>query len=156
MQYTLRTLLKMTLPIICILCIVTQAEARPSSFGIGFVIGQPQGLAVQVPVTRFTALNASIFYDLRVPRIHAHLDQIQLNPKPIFSLLYPYIGYGALVSVHQSKNTHGDAFLSARLPLGFEVGNKNIRGLIELAPALGVLPLIQFDIQVALGCRLHF
>ena len=130
------------------------------------MIGWPSGLAVQVPLGRSSAFNGSLYYDLRGPSFDVHLDHIFLASRPIFEHLYPYVGWGGYLTARSSSDDHDHAAthhhtqgrfdLSARLPVGVEVGRHNLRGFFELAPTLSVIPALQIRIGGSIGIRYHF
>jgi hypothetical protein len=126
------------------------------------MIGRPSGLATQVPLTRQSALNASLYYDLRDPSIYAHLDQIFISTRPYFTYIYPYFGWGGYVDIvaphHDGHDDHseGDFDISARVPVGIELGRHQWRGFFELVPSVLLLPALRLHIGGSLGVRYHF
>ena len=130
--------------------------ARPPSLGIGAVIGRPQGLVLQVPIVNRAAFNMSLYYDLSSPRIDVHLDQIFVQARPVLHIFYPYFGFGGRVRFQDHRKPNNDAGFTGRIPLGLELGDAQLRGFIELAPALEILPALKLHIHAALGLRYHF
>lgn len=129
--------------------------ARVNSLGIGGVAGQPHGLSLQVPVNTSTAFNASVYYDLRVPQLSVHLDQIFFTSSFIHRVLYPYMGYGLQLKLHPKGLLNDQGSILARAPFGLEFGN-HLRAFIEIAPRLSILPKLNFKLNSSLGLRYHF
>jgi hypothetical protein len=132
------------------------AHSSPRSLGLGAMVGKPQGLTAQIPITRWTALNTSLYYNFKNPRVDIHLDQIFIQPRPVLVAFYPYVGLGARISLHNQRNLSDQGALTGRVPIGLELGESHLRGFIEITPALEVLPALGFSLQGALGVRYHF
>lgn len=130
--------------------------ARPQTLGVGGVIGRPQGLTIQVPEGRGIALNGSLFYDFTRPRFDIHLDQIFIQSKTVLEAFHPYVGIGGRLSIHSNRGVQDAGGLTARVPIGLELGESHLRAFIELTPALEVLPALGFTLQGAIGIRYHF
>ena len=150
--------------ILSLMC-VAEADARDRSWGLGFMIGRPSGLATQVPLTRQSALNTSLYYDLRDPSIDVHLDQIFISSRPYFTYIYPYFGWGGYLEImaphhddHHGHSHHseGDFDISARVPVGIEFGRHHWRGFFEIAPSVLLLPALRLHIGGSIGVRYHF
>jgi len=142
--------------ILCLCLIQSISWARPPSLGIGGMLGRPQGLTLQVPITGMAAFNMSLYYDLRSPQIDLHLDQIFVQSQPVLHAFYPYFGWGGRVSFQNNRTLSNDGGLTGRIPIGLELGNSHLRGLLEVAPALKIMPALKLSVQGAIGLRYHF
>ena len=135
----------------------SQSAAREMSPGVGVILGIPTGLAAQLPLTTETVLNGSLYYDLRDADLSFHIDQIWLEQKSsMLSSLFLYYGWGGRFFFTGGKNRKSGVIAVARLPLGVEYGTGELRGFVEIAPALEVIPSIAFHLHGALGIRIHF
>ncbi len=139
-----------------LLCLCSlPALARNNSIGVGAQFAQPHGLSVQLPINRWTAFNSSLYYDVRIPTINIHLDQIFFRGSIFYRNLYPYVGYGALMNLHPQSLLTDQGALIARAPFGLELGQQ-FRAFVELTPSLSVLPALTFKLHSSLGLRFHF
>ena len=153
--YICRSLLGRAL-LLLMLMIPLSAQSSSRSLGLGVMVGRPQGLTIQLPTSRWTAFNASLYYNFNHSRIDVHLDQIFIQPQPVLVAFYPYFGFGARISLHNQKVLSGQGALTGRVPVGLELGKSNLRGFIELTPAIEVFPALAFTLQGALVVRYHF
>ena len=133
-----------------------EGYTRSRRAGVGIVLGRPQGLTAQFPFVEYARLNTSLYYDFEQPRFDLHLDHIFIQSKPILVAFYPYFGFGGRLSLSQSRGVQDAGGVTARVPIGLELGEETACAFIELAPALEVLPALGFTVQGAIGIRYHF
>lgn len=156
-----RSILCLLLSSILLLIAPSQTFGRPTNLGLGLIIGSPTGLAIQIPTTKASATNGSLYYDLRDPKLTVHADQIFLKPfgRMLSFKLDGYYGLGILLNfdfgeAHQKMLNW--SYLLVRGPLGGEWGGRNLKLFTELTPAIKVFPNLDIHVQIALGLRYHF
>ena len=149
-------------PLVCFTLFAAQvwglhlAEARSKRAGVGAVLGRPQGLTVQLPIVKNAAVNASLYYNFERPRFDLHLDQIFIQAQPVLVAFYPYFGLGGRLSLSEHRGVQDAGGLTARVPIGLELGDNQLRAFIEVAPSFEVLPALGFTLHAAIGLRYHF
>jgi hypothetical protein len=148
-------------PFAVLMCVSAQAFAASNSFGIGFILGDPSGFTAKFFVSGNDAIDTGIgpsgrdgFY--LYADYHRHFRN--LFPVPELSV---YVGAGAGLHEHDEESKHheeGELSLEARLPLGIDYVFRQvpIEVFLELAPALEIIPDIDFHLRGGLGARYYF
>ncbi len=140
---------------------LTQSVEASSTFGIGFILGDPSGFTAKYFISGNDAIDAGIGPSGR-DGFYLYVDYLRhfrtLFPVSELSL---YVGAGIGLHEHDEESKHheeDEVSLEARLPLGIAYTFRQvpIEVFLELAPALEFIPDIDFDLRGGLGARYYF
>ena len=144
-----------------LMCFSTQTFASSNSFGIGFILGDPSGFTAKFFISGNDAIDAGIGPSGR-DGFYLYADYLRhfrnLFPVPELAV---YVGAGAGLHEHDEESKHheeDELSLEARPPLGIAYVFRQvpIEVFLELAPALELIPDIDFHLRGGLGARYYF
>ena len=160
-----------TLPLIALLSLSTQTMAQRDGFGLGFILGEPNGISFKGWLNDTRAIDGAVAWDLNhnnTLNLHAdylfhNYDLIRVNK----GALPLYFGPGVRFRAWQDgrywrhgewHDTEGRADLAFRFPVGlaYQFDRAPLDVFLEFAPAIGLLPATYFDIDGGLGMRYWF
>ena len=125
--------------------------------GLGLMIGEPTGISFKHWTSDRNAFDAGFAWSLgQYDSIHLHGDYLWHNFSALGNVeegeLPFYYGVGARVAFNDKE-----AVIGARVPVGisyiFEDAPLDL--FLEVAPTLNLIPATDFDINGALGIRIH-
>lgn len=151
---------------------------RGRNFGIGFAIGSPTSIVAKYFVSRDNALDFGVGFwhfgrdcegprDARVCR-DGGFERLTLNMDYLWqdviiagsgAELDWHIGVGGRVWLFDDNYWGEDFAAAARMPVGLDVTFPRpsfLEVFLELAPALYIVPGLDFDIEAFLGVRFYF
>lgn len=143
------------------LILLNNSSFAAHKVGIGVILGDPSGFTTKLFLTDSNAFDAGIgpsgddgFY--------LYFDYLRIfrNLFPINELSL-YLGAGVGLHHHDKETKHHDEdelSLEARLPIGIAYLFRQIplEIFLEIAPALEIIPDIDFDLRGGLGARYYF
>ena len=137
---------------------VYSAQDQRPRLGVGFLLGEPTGLSMELELNRTHSLDAVVSYSLVQGRLHLHSDYLVRVHKHRHThelgSIVPYFGLGARLALGEDKEDG----LSVRIPVGainFSL-KRRLGVFFELAPGISVLPDTDFVMGAALGARYYF
>ena len=134
-------------------------------FGAGIVIGDPTGLTAKYVVSKENAADAALSFG-NGDNFYLHVSWLWLKQR-VFDLdKFPvtwYLGLGPRVigrdhDHHHDDEHEDDVHLAARVPFGLRMhfNDPRIEIYTEIAPALDVVPEMDFDLDFGIGARFYF
>lgn len=146
--------------LLIIFFLVAAANTLPQSkgFGLGFIVGEPTGIAAKYWTSSQNALDFALGYSFarKYNRFRIHIDYVWHNENLIRSAeRFPvYYGIGGKFQAYDSENSSlgvrgvlGIMWYPRRVPIDI---------FLEVAPVLRLVPATDFDIDAALGARFFF
>ncbi|MCX7678051.1 MAG: DUF3996 domain-containing protein [Spirochaetes bacterium] len=140
--------------------VATSSGAAPK-VGIGAILGDPSGFTAKLLLNNTDALCFGIGPS-GSDGFYLYLDYLR-HFRGVFPLneLSLYLGAGAGLHHHDEKTKHheeDEVSLEARLPVGisYMFHKVPVEVFLELAPALEIIPDIDFDIRGGIGARYFF
>ncbi|MDP2314627.1 MAG: hypothetical protein Q8P41_17115 [Pseudomonadota bacterium] len=149
------------------------ANAQPSHFGAGAIIGDPTGVSLGWRPTEWNAVELGLGWDLLDGQFKTTADYLQsvavIDPNAAVRIPI-YVGLGAGVGSDLGTDLGGGfrpvetpgvdvgTQVAARAPVGASVllMNAPLEFFAHVIPALRVLPDVQFEVDGALGVRYYF
>lgn len=134
------------------------ASAQDSGFGLGFILGDPNGLSFKAYVGPSAAIDGAVgFGVIDDSHVAAHLDFLwewQLASMDWSNLAFT-IGVGPKIGHFY----HHDSFrVGVRAPFGLalQFNEAPLDCFLEVAPGLWIIDNARFDIDAGLGLRYWF
>lgn len=142
----------------CFLLAPSQATAQDEGqVGLGLMIGEPTGISFKYWTSNRNAIDAGLAWSLgQYDAIHIHADYLWHNFSTFGEVeegeLPLYYGIGGRMAFAEN-----DAVIGVRVPVGisyiFEEAPLDL--FLEVAPTINLAPSTDFDINGALGIRVH-
>jgi hypothetical protein len=133
-----------------ILSAKSHSSGSATGTGIGIVVGYPGNVGLSIKIQNFPVLGLS-WYLGQSSYFGGTIDWWFIN-NSLESNFYWYLGFGGYVWLGHSVG------LGPRLPIGLQwfPGGSPFEIALEVAPALSLLPGIDFVFQGSLAFRYHF
>lgn len=137
------------------------SQSRPT--GIGFILGAPTGLSLQLNANTPHPINLGLAYHFNHwTQIWGdytfHYPQFFDNTFHTTSHIDSYIGIGGALLLLSSKYSTQSLGILFRVPFGLEyhLQNAPFGFMAELAPGLSIAPSTDFFFQGGIGARFYF
>lgn len=142
---------KITVLALILTAFLARPEAAHAKFGIGFMVGEPNGITMKFDNFPIIGIGYS-FLGGNNNWLHATLDYWILNP-PISGQFHWYLGLGASIKYPAATGVGA----GVRVPVGIQfIPTDLLEFFLEGAPGVSILPAVGFDWQAALGVRFYF
>ncbi len=144
---------------ICIILAVPQQSLSQNSagkrFSAGVIIGEPTGLSAKYSLSTDNAIDGALAWSIYNDWIYVHTDYLFVQyPFSVERGAVPvYLGPGLSVSAGDGEGWGGVRFAGG---IGYEFDTIPLEAFFELAPAVGILPEMDFRLQGGLGIRYCF
>ncbi len=154
-------------------CATEVGTTRPT--GIGFAVGEPTGIVGKHYVGPENAWDAGLSFFSLVSKCHSKTgfeacsSQTNIAVNADYLWQYPllegevnlswHFGAGGRVWLFSADEAADNFALAARMPIGVDMSFRKpefLEAFIEFAPALTVLPGIDFNLEPAIGLRFFF
>ena len=141
---------------------VEHADRPERHFGIGLIVGHPNGLSLKGFLTPTTAIDGAIGFGDATRNIHVHADYLWHFDVQHWaeSNLQLYLGVGPEIEVHTRPGPardRNDFFLGARAPFGFSLMfGPPFDVFAELVAGVWFLEDPRVHVDAALGGRFWF
>jgi hypothetical protein len=148
--------------IILILAASGSLKAADREFGFGFILGSPSGVTGKLFLNKSSAVDAGLgvaagdgFY-LYADYLMHFGGVFPVDNLDVYFGLGP--GFHRYEKEHKRNEDEEENRLEARLPVGLEyfIDKVPLGVFVEIAPALRVLPDIDFDFRGGIGLRYYF
>ncbi len=147
----------LTLVLVSGLILIENGQAQDRTFGIGGIIGDPDGVSVKAWLSETTAIAGAVSVDLgeNYSWVSFHADFLKQNTVVTWeeALLQTHFGGGV-------RFLSGDFedFISLRAPIGIDVNaiDAPMEVFMEVVPTVDVDPEFYFYFSGAMGFRYYF
>jgi hypothetical protein len=148
--------------IVLILAASGALKAAERKFGVGFILGSPSGVTGKLFLNKSSAVDAGLgvaagdgFY-LYADYLMHFGGVFPVDNLDVYFGLGP--GYHHYEKEHKRNEDEEENRLEARLPVGLEyfIDKVPLGVFLEIAPALRIVPDIDFDFRGGIGLRYYF
>ena len=146
-----------TVFIVCSLVLLQNAQAQDRTFGIGGIIGDPDGISLKAWLSESTAIAGAVSFDLgeNYSWVSIHADFLKQNTVVTWeeALLQTHFGGGVRVVSGDFQD-----YIALRAPIGIDVNavDAPMEVFIEVVPTIDVDPEVYFYFSGAMGFRYYF
>ncbi|NBC65160.1 MAG: hypothetical protein GVY07_05775 [Bacteroidetes bacterium] len=153
----MKKILILSTAIIFSLILLKSAQAQNRTFGIGGIIGDPDGISVKAWLSESTAIAGAISVDLgeNYSWLSVHADFLKQNTVVTWeeALLQTHFGGGVRIVSGEFQD-----FIALRGPIGIDVNaiDAPVEVFMEVVPTIDVDPEFYFYFSGAMGFRYFF
>lgn len=147
----------LSIAIIYSLILLNSAQAQERTFGIGGIIGDPDGISVKAWLSESTAIAGAISVDLgeNYSWLSVHADFLKQNTVVTWeeALLQTHYGGGVRIVSGDFQD-----YIALRAPIGIDVNaiDAPVEVFMEVVPTIDVDPEFYFYFSGAMGFRYFF
>lgn len=147
----------LTVVMICGLVLVNNAQAQDRTFGIGGIIGDPDGVSLKAWLSESTAIAGAVSFDLgeNYSWVSVHADFLKQNTVVTWeeALLQTHFGGGVRIVSGDFQD-----YIALRAPIGVDVNaiDAPMEVFMEVVPTVDVDPEFYFYFSGAMGFRYYF
>ncbi|MCG2589643.1 hypothetical protein [Rhodohalobacter sulfatireducens] len=147
----------LSIAIIYSLILLNSAQAQERTFGIGGIIGDPDGISVKAWISESTAIAGAISVDLgeNYSWLSVHADFLKQNTVVTWeeALLQTHYGGGVRIVSGDFQD-----YIALRAPVGIDVNaiDAPVEVFMEVVPTIDVDPEFYFYFSGAMGFRYFF
>lgn len=147
----------LSIAIIYSLILLNSAQAQERTFGIGGIIGDPDGISVKAWLSESTAIAGAISVDLgeNYSWLSVHADFLKQNTVVTWeeALLQTHYGGGVRIVSGDFQD-----YIALRAPVGIDVNaiDAPVEVFMEVVPTIDVDPEFYFYFSGAMGFRYFF
>lgn len=153
----MKKILSFTIILICTMTFLQHAQAQDKTFGIGGIIGDPDGVSLKLWLSESTAIAGAVSVDLgdNYSWFSIHADFLKQNTLVTWeeALLQTHFGGGMRVVSGDFQD-----YIALRAPIGIDVSaiDAPMEVFMEIVPTIDVDPEVYFYFSGALGFRYYF
>lgn len=142
---------------ICSLALLENAQAQDRTFGIGGIIGDPDGVSLKAWLSESTAIAGAVSVDLgdNYSWVSIHADFLKQNTVVTWeeALLQTHFGGGVRIVSGDFQD-----YIALRAPIGIDVNaiDAPMEVFMEVVPTIDVDPVVYFYFSGAMGFRYYF
>ncbi|NBC04427.1 MAG: hypothetical protein GVY20_12080 [Bacteroidetes bacterium] len=147
----------LSIAIIYSLIFLNSAQAQERTFGIGGIIGDPDGISVKAWLSESTAIAGAVSVDLgeNFSWVSVHADFLKQNTVVTWeeALLQTHFGGGVRIVSGDFQD-----YIALRAPIGIDVNaiDAPMEVFMEVVPTIDVDPEFYFYFSGAMGFRYYF
>jgi len=147
----------LSIAIIYSLILLNSAQAQERTFGIGGIIGDPDGISVKAWLSESTAIAGAVSVDLgeNFSWVSVHADFLKQNTVVTWeeALLQTHFGGGVRIVSGDFQD-----YIALRAPIGIDVNaiDAPMEVFMEVVPTIDVDPEFYFYFSGAMGFRYYF
>lgn len=153
----LKKIVIFTFVVICSTVLMNKAQAQDRTFGIGGIIGDPDGISLKAWLSESTAIAGAVSFDLgdNYSSFLIQADFLKQNTVVTWeeALLQTHFGGGMRVVSGDFQD-----YIALRAPIGIDVNaiDAPMEVFIEVVPTIDVDPEVYFYFSGAMGFRYYF
>lgn len=153
----MKKIVLLTVALICTLVLVNNAQAQDRTFGIGGIIGDPDGVSLKAWLSESTAIAGAVSVDLgdSYSWVSVHADFLKQNTVVTWeeALLQTHFGGGVRIVSGDFQD-----YIALRAPIGVDVNaiDAPMEVFMEVVPTIDVDPEFYFYFSGAMGFRYYF
>lgn len=169
MKFELKKTMMTLLGVFALAAVSTQSFAQvvpnQKNMGVGVQLGEPTGITGKLWQDSERAWEAHFAYSFKEfsqmsVNYLFHFPKLLVNAAAADAGLYPYVGGGAVLMIHNSRKSDSDPTtrFGLRVPFGLEWVPRDapIGVFVEFAPVIGIIPGTYSFFEAAVGGRLYF
>lgn len=153
----MKKIVLLTVVLIYSLLLFQNAQAQDRTFGIGGIIGDPDGVSVKAWLSESTAIAGAVSVDLgdSYSWLSVHADFLKQNTVATWeeALLQTHFGGGVRIVSGDFQD-----YIALRAPIGVDVNaiDAPMEVFMEVVPTIDVDPEFYFYFSGAMGFRYYF
>lgn len=153
----MKKIVLLTIVLIYSLLLFQNAQAQDRTFGIGGIIGDPDGVSVKAWLSESTAIAGAVSVDLgdSYSWLSVHADFLKQNTVATWeeALLQTHFGGGVRIVSGDFQD-----YIALRAPIGVDVNaiDAPMEVFMEVVPTIDVDPEFYFYFSGAMGFRYYF
>ncbi len=153
----MKKIILLTILTICSLILVNNAQAQERTFGIGGIIGDPDGVSLKAWLSESTAIAGAVSVDLgdNYSWLLVQADFLKQNTVVTWeeALLQTHFGGGLRIVSSDFQD-----YIALRAPIGIDVNaiDAPMEVFMEVVPTIDVDPEVYFYFTGAMGFRYYF